>query len=127
MSVEELPAQCSGHAETAIVGGAAANTNQTASGSFVVDHAQKITQTFAVEFERVIFSRRELRQPDHASRFDNRRLRFWLPPPEGFARPVRGVDRFCALRDRSHQLADQFAEAIPAIAHRQHLDLIRRP
>src|SRR5947209_372193 len=105
VSVEELPANRPGHAEPAIIGSASADADQTAPCSFARYQLQKIAKALAVEFERVIFARRQLRQPDDSRGFDDGCLCLRVPPPEGIARPVGGIDCFYGLRNGANEPA----------------------
>ncbi len=124
---EELPAQRARQSEPAVIGGAAAYSDQAMSGALLGGRLQERAQSLGVQFERVIFPRRQLGQADHAGGFNDRCFAFGMPPPGGLTRPMRRVHRFDGLQFCLKDAADDFAKAIAAVAHREQRQVILRP
>ncbi len=91
---------------------------------FLCDQVQELTEAEGVEFEGMEAAGRKHGESDNVCAFDHRRLSLRAPPPVSLDGFVRGIDGGRDLFLGADQLANDFTEAISAIAHGEQLELI---
>ena len=87
----------------------------------------KRAQAEGVELEGVELPGRKHGQPDALGRFDDGGGCPGLEPPDGFAGLPGGVEGLYGTFAGRVQLAEDFAEAVPAVAHGKELQGVVRP
>src|SRR5438445_214993 len=80
-AIQKLPAQSASKAEAGVVGGAAANADQTARCPSINSCSEKSSQAKSIQCEWMELFRRQHRQADHLRGFDDCGLMFPCPPP----------------------------------------------
>ena len=90
VAVGEFPAQCMGETEPAVVGGAAANANDTAGGARACRAYQGASQAVGVATEGGILVWREHGEADDVGGFDDGCA--GVEPPWGGDFPVDSID-----------------------------------
>lgn len=122
--IEEFPAKGAGEAEAGVVGGAAADADDTTSGAGAGGSVKDATEAEGIELEGVKFLFGEQGQTDDAGGFDEGEFLAGDKPPLGGDGFAGGVEGFDGAGAGAEEAGEDGAETIATIAHGEEIEVV---